>query len=252
MIPLCANSTLEQEAALLATLRHPAIPQVYDFLVEQSGCCLEREFAPREDLERYLARTGQPVIESLLIHWAVQLLDVLSSLQTQQSQPIMFRDLKPSNIMLRPDETLCLIDVGIGRLFQPLCRDTVVSTVGYAPPERYRGIIDPRGDLSAPGATLYHFATSVDRRDQPPFSLSQTPSRRFDPKLITTVQNIVLQALAYDPRQRFSDAGVMAAARRALRDTPPSRPSATSSRQTDLVTRLLPQEGSDSRVLSHR
>jgi len=47
MIPLCANSTLEQEAALLATLRHPAIPQVYDFLAEQSGCCLELEFAPR-------------------------------------------------------------------------------------------------------------------------------------------------------------------------------------------------------------
>jgi serine/threonine protein kinase len=100
MIPLCANSTLEQEAALLATLRHPAIPQVYDFLAEQSGCCLELGFAPGEDLERYLARTGQPVIESLLIHWAVQLLDVLSSLQTQQSQPIMFRDLRPSHINL--------------------------------------------------------------------------------------------------------------------------------------------------------
>lgn len=99
-IPLCANSTLEQEAALLATLRHPAIPQVYDFLAEQSGCCLELEFAPGEDLERYLARTGQPVIDLLLIHWAVQLLDVLSSLQTQQSQPIMFRDLRPSQINL--------------------------------------------------------------------------------------------------------------------------------------------------------
>gem|GEM_PF-7006233 len=146
--------------------------------------------------------------------------------------------------MLRPDDTLCLIDFGIVQLFQPLCRGTVVGTVGYAPPRRYRGSIDPRGDLSASGATLYHVATGVDPCDQPSFSLSQTPPWRFDPKLTTAFENAILRALAYDPSQRFSDAGAMAAALRALRDTAPRCPSATAGRKTDCAIRALPREGS--------
>lgn len=218
----------EREASLLATLRHPAIPQVYDFFYEDGRCCLVLEYIDGEDLERYLARLGSPIPEPLLIEWTLELLDVLEYLHSQHPQPIVFRDLKPSNIMRRQDGSLCLIDFGIARLFQPQTRGTMIGTEGYAPPEQYRGVADPRSDLYALGATLYHLATGIDPRDQPPFSLTERPPRSVNPALSSSFEAIILRALAYDPAERFPSASAMAQAVRALReplaDPPHPRP----------------------------
>ncbi len=218
----------EREASLLATLRHPAIPQVYDFFYEDGRCCLVLEYIDGEDLERYLARLGSPIPEPLLIEWTLELLDVLEYLHSQHPQPIVFRDLKPSNIMRRQDGSLCLIDFGIARLFQPQTRGTMIGTEGYAPPEQYRGVADPRSDLYALGATLYHLATGIDPRDQPPFSLTEPPPRSVNPALSSSFEAIILRALAYDPAERFPSAFAMAQAVRALReplaDPPHPRP----------------------------
>lgn len=216
----------EREASLLATLRHPAIPQVYDFFYEDGRCCLVLEYIDGEDLERYLARLGSPIPEPLLIEWTLELLDVLEYLHSQHPQPIVFRDLKPSNIMRRQDGSLCLIDFGIARLFQPQTRGTMIGTEGYAPPEQYRGVADPRSDLYALGATLYHLATGNDPRDQPPFSLTERPPRSVNPALSSSFEAIILRALAYDPAERFPSASAMAQAVRALREplADPSHP----------------------------
>ncbi len=210
------HAAFEREASLLATLRHPAIPEVYDFFLQDGRCCLVLEYIEGEDLERYLARTGAPVPEEVLIGWALQILDVLHFLHTQRPHPIVFRDLKPSNIMLREDGSLVLIDFGIARLFQPTARGTMIGTEGYAPPEQYRGIADPRGDLYALGATLYHLATGIDPRDLPPFALSQQPPRSVNPHLSPGFERVILRALAYDPAERYPDAATMAQALRAL------------------------------------
>jgi len=226
------KAAFEREASLLATLRHPAIPEVYDFFVEDGRCCLVLEFIEGEDLERYLDRIGAPVAESLLIDWALQILDVLDFLHTRQPHPIIFRDLKPSNIMLRETGSLALIDFGIARLFQPDVRGTMIGTEGYAPPEQYRGIVDPRGDLYALGATLYHLATGVDPRNEPPFSLPHRPPRTVNPTLSVDFERVILRALAYDPRERFPSAAAMAAALHALQATPVT----SRSRRTSTVT----------------
>ncbi len=235
------KAAFEREASLLASLRHPAIPDVYDFFVESGRCCLVLEFIDGVDLEQYLERTGKPIPEPQLIEWALQILDVLQFLHTQRPHPIVFRDLKPSNIMLRQDGSIALIDFGIARLFQPQARGTTIGTEGYAPPEQYRGIADPRGDLYALGATLYHLATGIDPRQQPPFSLTQRPPRTVNPHLSEGFDHIVLRALAYDPADRFPNAAAMAQALRALRSHPPA-PHSSATAQSESAPSQAPSQ----------
>lgn len=241
------KAAFEREASLLASLRHPAIPEVYDFFIEDGRCCLILEYIEGEDLERYLERAGKPLPESVLVDWALQVLDVLQFLHTQRPHPIVFRDLKPSNIMLRQDGSIVLIDFGIARLFQPQARGTTIGTEGYAPPEQYRGIADPRGDLYALGATLYHLATGIDPRQQPPFSLTQRPPRSMNPHLSEGFERIVLRALAYDPADRFPTAAAMAQALRALRID--SRPSPEAAPTVVIAPRTIPAANERIRIL---
>ena len=212
------QTAFEREAAMLATLRHPGIPQVFDFFTLGETSYLVLEYIEGEDLERLLARSRDSIPEVTLIEWGLQILDVLAYLHAREPEPIVFRDLKPSNVMLRPNGSLCLIDFGIARVFQPLQRGTMIGTEGYAPPEQYRGIADPRGDLYALGATLYHLATRIDPRTEPPFSLTERPPRTVNPELSEGFQAVILRALAYNPSDRFPSAVTMAEALRALRD----------------------------------
>jgi serine/threonine protein kinase len=218
------RNAFEREAAMLATLRHPGIPQVFDFFTLGETSYLVLEYIEGEDLERVLSRSREPIPEARLVDWALQILDVLAYLHSRDPEPIVFRDMKPSNVMLRPTGSLCLIDFGIARVFQPLQRGTMIGTEGYAPPEQYRGIAEPRGDLYALGATLYHLATRIDPRTEPPFSLSQRPPRMSNPKLSEGFEAVILRALAYNPSDRYPSATAMAEALRALQDSRPLQP----------------------------
>jgi len=205
-------SNFEREAALLATLSHPAIPKIYDYFSYDGLVYLILEFIEGTDLERLLSRTEAPVAESTLIEWALQILDVLSYLHEHQPDPIVFRDLKPSNVMLRIDGTITLIDFGIARTFQPLQRGTMIGTEGYAPPEQYRGTAEPRGDIYALGATLHHLSTRVDPRSEPPFTFDQRPVRTVNPELSEAFEQAVRRATAYALADRFPSAAAMAQA----------------------------------------
>ncbi len=90
------------------------------------------------------------------MEWAVQLCDVLAHLHNQKPQPIVFRDLKPSNIMLDQYNRIRSIDFGIAKLFETE-QGTMIGTEGYSPPEQYRGQATPAGDVYAVGATFHHF-----------------------------------------------------------------------------------------------
>lgn len=110
-------ANFEREAGLLAVLSHPLIPKIYDFFFERGNIYLVMEFVPGENLETLLENTPDGFIESELIGWTAQICDVLSSLHSQQPDPVIFRDLKPSNLMVRQDRSLMLIDFGIARAF---------------------------------------------------------------------------------------------------------------------------------------
>src|SRR5262249_55736832 len=131
---------------------------------------------------------------------------VLEYLHAQQPEPVIFRDLKPSNIMIRQDGRLMLVDFGIARSFAPQQKGTMIGTEGYAPPEQYRGIADARGDMYALGATLHHLSTGSDPRSETPFTFAQRPPRCLNQRLTQEFEQIVLKLAQYSPVDRFQSA----------------------------------------------
>lgn len=194
----------EREAGLLATINHPAVPKVYDFFEENGRVYVIMELVPGSDLEALLHQHAKPFGEARVAHWALQLCDVLHHLHTAGPEPIVFRDLKPSNIMVTPDERVVLIDFGIARVFadEQQGKGTLIGTEGYAPPEQYRGVVDVRGDVYALGATLHHLLTNVDPRMEVPFTFHERAVRAFNPQVSTVLEDVLNQTLQYDIEER--------------------------------------------------
>ncbi len=206
-------SNFEREAGLLATLQHPGIPRVYDFFEENGRVYLILELVPGHDLEVELDRLGGPVDQARVARWAVQLCDVLTYLHSRQPEAIVFRDLKPSNIMVTPDDRIVLIDFGIARnLTRADKKGTVIGTEGYSPPEQYRGVAEPRGDIYAMGATLHHLLTASDPRLETPFTFHERPLAKLNPELAGDLVQVVNRALEYDPNNRWQTASDVRAA----------------------------------------
>jgi eukaryotic-like serine/threonine-protein kinase len=193
----------EREASILATLSHPAIPQVYDFFTEGARSYLVIEFVTGKDLEARIADAEGYFPESQVIEWGVQLCDVLSYLHNHKPRPIIFRDLKPSNIMLDDRDRIRLVDFGIAKLFQSGEKGTTIGTEGYSPPEQYRGIAEPRGDLYALGATMHHILSKQDPRLEPPFSFAERPIHKTNPTVSRELVDVIEKALEYDINKRW-------------------------------------------------
>ncbi|MDQ3547394.1 MAG: serine/threonine protein kinase, partial [Chloroflexota bacterium] len=193
----------ERESALLATLSHPAIPRIYDYFSRNGLVYLVLEYIDGEDLERVLADQKMPFREEQVLRWAIEICDVLGMLHDEKPDPIIFRDLKPSNIMLRTSGQIVLIDFGIARTIQGRQRGTMIGTEGYAPPEQYRGIADARGDIYALGATLHHMATNADPRLETPFTFSERPIRSLNPDISEELAAVIMKMIAYNPADRY-------------------------------------------------
>src|SRR5438270_531190 len=167
-----AIEAFKREAHLLAGLQHPNIPAIYDYFGEAGRWYLVMDFIEGDTLEEYLRKSsGRYLPVEKVLDLGIQLCTVLGYLHTRQP-PIIFRDLKPANILLTSSGRIYLIDFGIARHFKPgQSRDTVAfGSPGYAPPEQYgKGQTTPRADIYALGATLHQLLTGDDP--------SQTPFR---------------------------------------------------------------------------
>jgi len=164
-----ATEAFRQEALLLAGLAHPSLPRIYDHFSEDGHWYLVMEFIDGTTLEQYLAVRGGrlPVAEALDL--SIQLCRVLEYLHTRQP-PIVFRDLKPSNVMLTADGAIYLIDFGIARLFKPgQQKDTIAfGSPGYAAPEQYgKTQTTPRSDVYSLGVLLHQALTGHDPTENP-------------------------------------------------------------------------------------
>ena len=156
-----AAQMFEREAVILSRLRHNHIPRVYDHFAERGRHYLVMDYVQGRSLEEVLRSEGKPIDEGWVIEWALQICDVLAYLHEQQT-PIIFRDLKPANVMLQDDSQIKLIDFGIARHFAPTQSNTPFGTPMYAPPEQYRGHAEPRSDLYALGATMHHLLSGQE------------------------------------------------------------------------------------------
>ena len=196
----------EREANILATLNHPSIPRIYDYFSEEDRSYLVLEFIHGKDLEAIINDTGGFLPEERVLAWGIQLCEVLDFLHNHKPDPIVFRDMKPSNIMVNSSGDVVLVDFGIARTFQTGQKGTMIGTEGYSPPEQYRGEASPLADIYALGATLHHALTRRDPRLEPPFSYAERPIRRINSRVSLEVEAVINNALQYNPGERFSSA----------------------------------------------
>lgn len=194
-----------QEARLLASLSYPNLPVVAELFENQGRPTMIMEFVPGQTLEDRMREANAPLLEQQVVSYGIQVARVLHYLHTRP-EPIIYRDLKPSNIMLTPDGVLKLIDFGVARTHKRgKSKDTVaMGSAGYAPPEQYgKGQTDARSDVYALGATLLHLLTNM-----PPIPL-QTPAvgsvRKQNPSVDDRTESTIIQAMALDQKARFQD-----------------------------------------------
>jgi serine/threonine protein kinase len=206
----------KREAKLLLKLNHPCIPRVRDFFVEGGRHYLVMDYIEGRTLAEVFAKEGnvpglngaRGVSEARARSWAQQICNVLSYLH-RQDPPIIFRDLKPSNIMVTGRDEVKLIDFGIARTFQSQRQSTIIMTIGYAPPEQLYGMPEPRSDIFALGATLHRILTYHDAANNKPTIFSFPPIRSLRPDISLAFEQVIMKALAANLEQRWSSAADM-------------------------------------------
>lgn len=202
-----ALSQFRTEARILMFLTHQNLPKVYDYFSVGDRHYIIMEYVRGRTLEQFLAaRRGKPVDEQLALSWALQICRTMHFLSVQKPRPIVFRDLKPSNIMIDREGKVKLIDFGIARFFkEEKSEDTYVyGTPGYAAPEQYgTGQTDVRSDIFSLGATLHHCLTGRDPSESP---LDFPDPRSLNPKLSRETAAIINKALSHDMDKRFRSA----------------------------------------------
>lgn len=231
-----AIENFEREANILASLNHPAIPKVYDYFTDEERHYLVLEFIEGQNLAQYIRKRARPAAPARVIDWGIQLCDVLAHLH-EEEPPIIFRDLKPSNIMLRPDGRIMLVDFGIAKHFQTSRKGTVIGTEGYAPPEQYEGEATPKVDIYALGATLHHLLTNTNPQEYRPFSYVSRPIEKYNATSPSELNEIIIKALCDDPEDRWRTARAMGTALKQLSEQDTVRATSPQSR-TSLFDRL--------------
>lgn len=202
-----------QEVDVLKNVNHTYLPQVLDFLETDEGVFTVMNYIPGKSFQRLL-NEGARFRKEDLLKWALQICSALNYLHTRDI-PIIHGDIKPSNIMLKPDGDICLIDFNISFF---LDENTVLGcTKGYTSPEQFwavsskqkqkdlRFIIDEKADIYSVGATLYHLATGNMRADY---------SHEVDVQKMTAIvghrfAQVIAKATDLDPKKRFDSAAEM-------------------------------------------
>jgi serine/threonine-protein kinase len=205
------------EASVLARLDHPNLPKVSDFFTEQEIDYLVMDFVPGPDLKTLMdqaRRAGEFLAVKDVLDWARQIADALEYLH-QQDSPVIHRDIKPSNLKLTPNGLIKLVDFGLVKQMVPDEMTVTViqgrGTAHYTPLEQYggdSGHTDPRTDIYAFGATLYHLLCN-----QPPIEAKQRFLRPnsllfpsdLNPHIDERLEKAILWALALHPDERPED-----------------------------------------------
>ncbi len=206
-----ALKTFERESDMLASLSHPAVPEIYDYFPSKERAYLVMEYINGRDLEALISSIVDFFPVETVLKWAIALCDVLGYLHQQEPEPVIFRDVKPSNIMIDQHGQLRLVDFGIAKVFHPDQKHTMIGTEGYMTPEQYRGEASPASDVYGAGATVHHLLTRRDPRLEPPFTFSERPIRESNPQVSPEFEAIIMTALEFDVNNRYTNAFLMKA-----------------------------------------
>jgi serine/threonine protein kinase len=252
----------QQEARLLAELRHPNLPRVTDHFDDHGNVYLVMDFVQGQRLDQIIARGGR-LSEDRILEWARQLMEALAYCH---SQGVIHRDVKPQNVIITSQGQAILVDFGLAKLVDPdnPGTRTVMRGLGtpeYAPPEQYdtkRGHTDPRTDIYSLGATLYHGLVGM-----PPPALSERvvnpasliPIRQRVAGVSRSIDRSVMKAMSLQPSRRFQSIAEMHKAmlgsplpKDAVAGTPPPNADAAPSTSSMRTTILLPWVGGARRL----
>lgn len=193
------DSILKKEMEMLKTLHHPMLPDIYDFF-QESGRFLVMEYIRGESLHNFIMREGT-IPEKKACEWALQLLELFSYLH-EQKPPVIYRDLKPDNIIVCPDGNLRVVDFGTAyhTRYDKRRVENMAGTAGYAAPEQLCGNADERSDIYTLGATLYHMLTGHNPA-RPPYGVR--PVRCMNPELTQDMEWIVGKCTEEEPEKRY-------------------------------------------------
>ena len=197
-------NSLVVEANMLKRLDHGSLPRIYDIIEDEGDIYVVMDYIEGESLQEKLQRDRIAPAESV-IDWAIQLCNVLDYLHTRKPNPIIYRDMKPDNVMLTPDNKIKLIDFGIAREYkvENATDTTNLGTKAYAAPEQVSGVqTDARTDIYSLGVTLYHLVTGKSL-NEPPFEIR--PIRTWDPSLPEGLEYIIEKCTQTEPEKRYQN-----------------------------------------------
>lgn len=209
-----AIDDFRRESMILSSLDHPSIPTIYDYFFDTSEgrFYLVMKYISGGDLAGRLRAAQEGRIDELTVaEWGFQIADVLSYLHNLP-QRIVYRDLKPSNVMLDGSTgKIMLIDFGIARSVNQIEERgvTAVGTMGYAPPELFSGNVEPRSDIYSLGSTMFHLMTGADPQNNPLliFDFEKNPRpRQINPRLSDQIEKILMRCVEYSADKRFANA----------------------------------------------
>ena len=206
------------ETNILKELNHKYLPSIVDVIDEDDTFLIVMDYIQGQDLNTILKKSleqdGIPPMPEDVISWGKQLCDVLYYLHTRKS-PIIYRDMKPANVMLKPDGEISLIDFGTARVFKTGNSEdtTCLGTPGYAAPEQYggNGQTTPQTDIYCLGATLHHLITGRNPAATPfnfpritqcrPTLLDESPREMRN--TILGLEQIIEKCTQYEPADRY-------------------------------------------------
>jgi serine/threonine protein kinase len=200
-----ALAFFDREAMVLSTLKHPNIVLIHDYFEEEGNYFLVMEYVEGENLQHKLMEQSHAFPERDVRAWAAKVCEVLNYLHNHHP-PVIYRDLKPSNIMVDTAGNIKLVDFGIARPYAEESDNTHVVSGGYSPPEQYWGGADPRSDLYGLGATMHFLLTGEE-----PLALQTSSPRAVNSKVSVQLDRIVQRATAQDVWLRFQSATEMLA-----------------------------------------
>ena len=196
------KQNLVAETDLLKKLNHPHLPSIIDVIDCDDTFLIVMDYIAGNPLSKALETSGAQNQDDV-IEWAKQLCDVLGYLHSRKP-PIIYRDMKPSNVMLKPDGNVMLIDFGTAREFKysSVADTTCLGTQGYAAPEQFggHGQTDARTDIYCLGATMYHLVTGHNPAT-PPYEMY--PIRQWNPMLSSGLEEIILKCTQRNPEDRY-------------------------------------------------
>jgi len=209
-----AIQDFKRESMILSTLDHPSIPTIYDYFFDEVECrfYLVMKYISGGDLSSRLRSAPEGKLDEITVsEWAIQIADVLDYLHNQPST-IVYRDLKPSNIMIDGNSgRVMLIDFGIARSINQKEEKgvTAVGTMGYAPPELFSGNVEPRSDIYSLGSTMFHLLTGADPQSNPLliFDFQKNPRpRQINPQLSDQIERFLMKSVEYNASSRYTSA----------------------------------------------